>query len=80
MQRSCTRTDPEGQVVTGLRFKAKLSTTQATTTAKTTPAIIHLIGSTYYPGGQPRRPASLQYRAHCARARTGRHCDGVTDD
>jgi hypothetical protein len=80
MQRSCTRTDPEGQVVTGLRFKAKLSTTQATTTAKTTPAIIHLIGSTYHPGGQPRRPASLQYRAHCARARTGRHCDGVTDD
>ena len=44
MQRSCTRTDPAGQVVTGRRSTVRLTATQTTIRATTmTAAITHFI-------------------------------------
>src|ERR1700722_6438496 len=44
MQRSCTRTDPAGQVVSGRRSTVRLTTTQTTRRATTmTPAMTHFI-------------------------------------
>jgi hypothetical protein len=50
MQCSCTRIDPDGHVITGFRFPARLSTTQATRRAiTTTAAMIHFIRNTLAP-------------------------------